>query len=102
MRRELGNWLLKAEIKIKQIGGFTKSLSLFISISKIVGNFIFFPLNPHRAFACMGLRGSRLDDHKISSFLASKIYQNINFDQVKKQGHESDNYLSHFIFLSKL
>ena len=27
MHREMVNWLLKAKIKIKQIGGFTKSLS---------------------------------------------------------------------------
>ena len=63
MCRELANPLLKAKIKIKQIGGFTKSLSeygrvwtwidyflklipnknLKISISKIFENFIFFP-----------------------------------------------------------
>ena len=29
MRRELANSLLKAKIKIKQIGGFTKSLSKY-------------------------------------------------------------------------
>ena len=45
---------------------------------------LFFPLNPHRAFACMRWRGSNGDDHAISSFLASKSYQNINFDQIKK------------------
>ena len=62
MRRELANSRLKAKIQIKQIGGFTKSLSeygrvwtwiayilklipnmnLKISISKIFENFIFF------------------------------------------------------------
>ena len=87
------------KLLIKQIGGFTKSLSeygcvwtrnayflklipntnLKISISKIFEHFIFF-LNPYRAFACMRWRGSRGDDHEISSFLHSKRYQNINLD----------------------
>ena len=61
MRRELANSILKAKIQIKQIGGFTKSLSeygrvcswiayllipnmnLKILISKIFENVIFFP-----------------------------------------------------------
>ena len=103
MRRELANSCLKAKIQIKQIGGFTKSLSQYgrvwtwiayllklipnmnlkISISRIFENVTFFLLNPHRAFACMrgGWRGSRVD--VFSSFLASKSYQNINFDQIK-------------------
>ena len=106
IRRELANSPLKAKIQMKQIGGFTKSLSEYgrvwtwiayflklipnmnmkISISRIFENVNFFLLNPHRAFACMrgGWRGSRLDVFSdFSSFLASKSYQNINFDQVK-------------------
>ena len=71
MRRELVNSRLKAKIQIKQIGAFTKSLSeygrvwtwiayflelipnmnLKISISEILENVYFFPLNTHRAFA---------------------------------------------------
>ena len=35
-------------------------------------------------FACMRWRGSRGDDH-VSSFLAWKSYQNINFDQIKNR-----------------
>ena len=104
MRREMANWLLQAKIKIKQIGGFTNSLSeyghvwtwiayflklipnmnLKISISKILEHFILF-LNPHRAFACMRWRDSRGDDHEISSYLHSRRYQNINLDQIKNR-----------------
>ena len=41
--------------------------------------FYLFPLTYKR------WRGSRGDDHEISSFLASKTYQNINFDQLKNR-----------------
>ena len=114
MRRKLANSRLKAKIQIKQIGGFTKSLSeygrvwtwiayflklipnmnLKISISKIFENVNFFLLNPHRAFACMrgGWRGSRVD--VFSSFLASKSYQNINFDQIKDRDINLVNILT--------
>ena len=73
MRRKLANSSLKSKIQIEQIGGLTKSLSeyghvwtwiayflklipnmnLKISISKIFQKFDFFPLNLHRAFACV-------------------------------------------------
>ena len=105
MRRELANSSLKAKIQIEQIGGFTKSLSeygrvwtwiayflklilnmnLKISISKIFENLIF----PPQPTPCICMRGeaasSKGDDHKIAPFLASKSYQNINFDQIKNR-----------------
>ena len=115
MRRELANSRLKAKIQIKQIGGFTKSLSeygrvwawiayflklipnmnLKISISKIFENFIFFLLNPPRAFAC---RSSRVE----SSFIIFGLQKlpEYKFWSNKRQGHKSGDYLSHF--LSKL
>ena len=85
MRRELENSILKAKIQIKQIGGFTKSLSeygrvwawiaqflklipnmkLKISNSKIFENFIFFPLISHRAFAW---RGNTVREERIMKF----------------------------------
>ena len=104
MRRELANSSLKAEIQIKQIGGFTKSLSeygrvwtwiayflklipnmnLKISISKILENFIFFPLT-HTVHLHAWRGSNKWDDHEIPPFLASKSYQNINFDQIKNR-----------------
>ena len=48
-------------------------------------NILFFSLNPHCAYACMRWRGSRGDIHEISSFLHSKSYHNINFDQIKNR-----------------
>ena len=116
MRRELANGLLKAKIKIKQIGGFTKSLSeygrvwawiayllklipnmnLKISNSKIVEHFIFFFLNPHCAFACLRWRGSRGDDHEISSYLHSERYQNINLGQIKNR--DTNVMITYLIF----
>ena len=44
----------------------------------------FFPLNPHRAFACVERQQQRRRSW-ISPFLASKRYQNINFDQIKSR-----------------
>ena len=35
--------------------------------------------------ACCEEAAIRGDDHEISSFLASKSYQNINFDQIKNR-----------------
>ena len=116
MRRELENSILKAKIQIKQIGGFTKSLSeygrvwawiaqflklipnmkLKISNSKIFENFIFFPpyLTP---CICMERQHcQRGEDHEISSFLASKSYQNINFDQIKNR--DINLMIIHLIF----
>ena len=91
MRRELANSSLKAKIQIKQIGGFSKSLSeygrvwawiayflklipnmnLKISISKIFKNFIFFPLT-HTVHLYAWRGSNKWDDHEISPFLASK------------------------------
>ena len=82
-----------------------------------------FFLNPHRAFARMLWRGSRVDDHEISPFWPHKAIrilisikqkkktnkqtkqkktkQNKKQQQkTKKQGHKSDDSFSHF--LSKL
>ena len=36
-------------------------------------------------FACMRWRGSKGDDHEISSFWPQNSYQNINLDQIKKK-----------------
>ena len=119
MRRELANSPLKAKIQMKQIGGFTKSLSEYgrvwtwiayflklipnmnmkISISRIFENVNFFLLNPHRAFACMrgGWRGSRLDVFSdFSSFFGLKKLPEYQFRSSKRQGHKSGDYLSHF------
>ena len=121
IRRELADPLLKAKIKIKQIGGFTKSLSeipnmivfglellIFWSwfriwtwkyrFPKFLTN-LFFSLYPYRTFAYMRWRGSRGDDHdEISSLLASKIYQKINFDEIKNRDINLMNiYLIFFI-----
>ena len=57
-------------------------MNLKISISKICDLFF---INPHCVFACMRWRGSRGDDHEILPFLASKSYQNIDFDQIKNR-----------------
>ena len=102
MRRELANSSLKAKIEIEHIGGFTKSLSEYGRVwtwiayfLKLIPNtnlknidlnffwkFDFFPINPHRPFACVVRQQQRRQSWN-SPFLASKSYQNINFDQIK-------------------
>ena len=104
MRRQLADSSLKAKIHIEQIGGRAKSLSeygrvwtwiayflkqipnmsLKISISQIFENFIFFSLT-HTVHLHPWRGSSKGDDHEISPFLASKSYQNINFDQIKNR-----------------
>ena len=55
-----------------------------ISIFKILENFIFFPLT-HTVHLHAWRGSNKWDDHEISPFLASKSYQNINFDQIKNR-----------------
>ena len=71
MRRELANSLLKAKIKIKQIGGLTKSLSKYGRVWTWIAYLLKLILN-------MNMKISIL-------FLASKSYQNINLDQINNR-----------------
>ena len=69
-------------------------MNLKISISKIFENFIFFPLT--HTVHLHGEAALRGDNHEISSFLASKSYQNINFDQIKNR--DINLMIIHLIF----
>ena len=117
MRRELANSLLKAKIKIKQLVDlrniylnmvvFALELLIFWSwfwiwiwkyrFPKFL-KILFFPPNPHRAFACMRGRSSRVSDPEILSFLASKSYQNIDLDRRPIKNRDINLMVMYLIF----